>query len=202
MSHKLDPVFYSRLQAIEPVDVCRRSLAQYNEDLKTYSLTVLGQPYEIDTSRQTIVHKGADSHEVSADMGVLILNYMIGAREIPLAEQWVNEFSLKGGAMFFRGLHAIPNLQLAGHFGKDLEGFKRSCLELGGESVNMGDAAFRFQVLPRIPVIIAFWFADEEFDASAKLLMDPTIQEHLPLDAILGLGLELYGKIIGNRICC
>ena len=64
----------------------------------------------------------------------------------------------------------------------------------------MGDAAFKFQILPRIPVIVAFWYADDEFDASAKLLMDKTIEDHLPLDVIFGMGLELYSRIVGSQL--
>ncbi|MCK5094409.1 MAG: DUF3786 domain-containing protein, partial [Spirochaetes bacterium] len=73
-----------------------------------------------------------------------------------------------------------------------------TCLALGGKPVEMGDAAFQFQVLPRIPVVAVLWYADEEFDASAKLLMDATIEQHLPLDVIFGMALEFIGRIVGK----
>ena len=49
-----------------------------------------------------------------------------------------------------------------------------------------------------MPVIVVLWAADEEFDASAKLLMDSTIEHHLPLDVIFGMALEVLGRIVGK----
>jgi len=63
----------------------------------------------------------------------------------------------------------------------------------------MGDAAFRFQILPRIPVLVILWYGDEEFEASAKLLMDSTIDTHLPLDVIYAMAVELVNLLIETQ---
>jgi len=140
------------------------------------------------------------ANPVSVELGLLILMYLLEAKIIPPAGKWVNEYSLKGGAMFFRGPHAFRTYEIAKRFGRDVEGFKKACIRLGGEPEQMGDAAFRFQILPRIQAVVVLWYADDEFDASVKLLMDPTIEEHLPLDEIFGMGLELLGRILGKNL--
>lgn len=201
MSHKLDPVFFTKLAGIDPSDVCRRSMAKYDHERRVYLITALGNEYEVDPGACTILPVDTSkSGPVSVELGLLILIYLLQARNIPPAGKWVNEYSLKGGAMFFRGPHAFRTDEIATRFGHDLEGFKKACLELGGVPEQMGDAAFRFQVLPRIQAVVVFWYADDEFDASAKLLMDPTIEEHLPLDVIFGMGLELLGRISGKNL--
>jgi hypothetical protein len=43
------------------------------------------------------------------------------------------------------------------------------------------------------------WYGDDEFEASAKLLMDATIDSHLPLDVIYALAVELVEMLLGNR---
>ncbi len=199
MCHKLDPIFFSRLTGMNPADVCRRSRAAYNNDRHAYRITALGQEYEINTEKCTILPKSiANTNPVSVELGLLILMYLLEAKNIPPAGKWVNEYSLKGGAMFFRGPHAFRTDEIAGRFGHDIEGFKKACMQLGGVPEQMGDAAFRFQILPRIQAVVVLWYADDEFDASAKLLLDPTIEEHLPLDVIFGMGLELFGRILGK----
>ena len=102
--------------------------------------------------------------------------------------------------MFFRGPHRFRTDELAGRFGRDLDGFRAACLALDGEPLAMGDAAYRFQVLPRVPAAAVLWSADDEFDASAKLLMDSTISLHLPLDVIFGMALELLGALVGRSL--
>jgi hypothetical protein len=54
--------------------------------------------------------------------------------------------------------------------------------------------------LPRIPAAAVLWYADEEFEASAKLLMDATIEKHLPLDVIFGMSIEVIGRIVDKTL--
>jgi len=174
MCQKIDRSFFNRLAALDPGEVCRRTLAQYDRKKKRYRIEAFGIPYEVDV-------------------------YLLSVQDIPLAEKWVNEFSLKGGALFFRGPHAIRNREIADRFGNDIDGFKAVCTGLGAQPLTMGDAAYRFQVLPRIPVVVVLWYGDDEFEASAKLLMDATIDSHLPLDVIYALAVELVEMLLGNR---
>lgn len=66
-----------------------------------------------------------------------------------------------------------------------------SALRIGGIAVrsddNSADAAFLFQVLPRVPVMLLFWDEDsaDGFAAIAKLLFDETVTEHLDIESIV-----------------
>ncbi|MBM4049010.1 MAG: DUF3786 domain-containing protein, partial [Planctomycetes bacterium] len=54
-----------------------------------------------------------------------------------------------------------------------------------GRRVNAGDLAFVFPLLPRLPVTLVLWLADDEFPARLSFLFDRTACEHLPFDALL-----------------
>lgn len=58
---------------------------------------------------------------------------------------------------------------------------------------NSADAAFRFLPLPRIPVLLLFWDEDptDGFGATAKLLFDETVTEHLDIESIVFLSERL-----------
>lgn len=68
---------------------------------------------------------------------------------------------------------------------------------IGGKAVTGGqssaDAAFCFQPLPRVPVMLLFWDEDPEdgFGATAKLLFDETIVDHLDIESIVFLSERL-----------
>ena len=64
------------------------------------------------------------------------------------------------------------NSRIASKFDAAPEAFRRACLALGGEPVQMGDMGFRFPLFGELQVILKFYRADEDFPASATLLWD------------------------------
>jgi hypothetical protein len=196
--HKLDPVFFTRLAGLDRDDVRARSLCDLEGD--TYVLPFLIWKYRVDPGRRLIEPLTPGAREVGADLGLLLLFYLLNSRNVPLEGRWVSEFDIPGGSLFFRGPHRFRTGDLADTFGRDLEGFTRASLRLGGARVDLGDRAFRFQVLPRIPAAAVLWRADDEFPASAKLLLDGSVKEHLPLDVIFGLSLELLGALVARPL--
>jgi hypothetical protein len=198
MCHKLDPVFFSRLAALDPGDVRARSLCELEG--RSYVVPFLSWRYRVRPESMLIEPLTPGAREVNADLGLLLLFYLLQARDTPLEGRWVSEFDLPGGSLFFRGPHRFRTEDLAERFGRNLEGFDETSRRLGGVRVELGDRAFRFQVLPRVPAVAVLWSADDEFPASAKLLLDASIKEHLPLDVIFGLSLELLGALVGKQL--
>ena len=198
MCQKIDERFFIHLTGLEPSDVCRRTLAEFDSGREVYRLTAFGSLYEIDPVNKEIRQVGKSNLPITIELELLLIFYLLEAKDIPLSGKWVNEFSLRGGALFFRGPHAIRNQALAGLYGYDINEFKQACTKLCGQSVQMGDVAYRFQILPRIPVLVVLWFGDEEFEPAAKLLMDATLDQHLPLDVIYAMATEFIRLLTGD----
>ncbi len=198
MCQNIDERFFIHLAELDPSDVCRRSLAEFDRGREVYMLTVFGSLYEIDPKRKEIRQIENSNLPITTELGLLLIFYLLEAKDIPLSGKWVNEFSLRGGALFFRGPHAIRNQSIAGRFGYDIDGFKKVCSKLCGQPVQMGDVAYRFQILPRIPVLVVLWFGDEEFEPAAKLLMDATLDQHLPLDVIYAMVSEFIRMLMSD----
>lgn len=200
MSHKLAPVFFSDVSRMDPEEVCRRANCTYDRARGCYLIEVWAEPWEISPARKTILRLEQPGEPISVEMGVAVLAYLLGAKDIPLSGEWVSEKDLPGGEMFFRGPHSIPANLVAQRFGSDLEGFCRACELLKGSAVDgHADASYRFRILPRVPVEVLFWAADEEFEAQAQLLFDRTVHAHLPLDVVFGIGLEVCARLAGRK---
>ena len=202
MCHKLDNRFFEELAKMDPFDVCRRALAEYDADRKVYRLPALGMLYEVDAQKRGISPYVKapgliiDS-PISVELALAILFYLMKSRDIPISGKWISEKELQGGVTFFRGPHAFPTPEIARECGKDLETLHRAAKQIGGEPVDMGDVAYRFRAAPRVPMAVVFWKGDEEFPPECKLLMDSTIQDHLPLDVIFGLAIEIARRLTG-----
>ena len=67
-----------------------------------------------------------------------------------------------------------------------------------GAETESADLAFRFQALPRVPVMLRYWDGDPEagFEAEVKLAFDETITEHLDIESIMFLSEHLAKRLM------
>ena len=195
---ELDAQLWKTLAALPPEDVCRRSLASYDPHLHSYHVQVLNESYQVFAREMTI--RKADNRKASLniELRLMILQYLIHAKELPLVGKWITEKELKNGEMFYRGVHSLEMFKnpLEEKFGHHPDDFLEAGLSIGGGKVNYGDIGLKFQALPRIPVLSILWVADDEFPAKVNFLFDPGIEHHMALDTIWGLMRVITFKLL------
>ena len=108
-----------------------------------------------------------------------VLHYLLEAGPHPPSGRWISEKELPGGSFFFRGLHELPTRGLLDRFGAAPREFRAAAERLGGEKAEGGDIAFRFQVLPRVPMLFIFWEGDEEFEPALHIHFDAGVGRHI-----------------------
>ncbi len=77
--------------------------------------------------------------------------------------------------------------------------FERAAKALGGQRLELGDAAFAFRALPRVQVAAIYYAGDEDFPASANVLFDSSASHYLPTDALAGVGSALVDRLVGTE---
>lgn len=117
---------------------------------------------------------------------LLCLVYLLHSEAEPLSQQLVSARELRT-AHFFTGPHELKVKPVLRRYGTDTEGFIRASEKIGGEPLDMADAAFRFMAFPMVPVYYLLWRGDEEFEARLSILFDRSIERRLAPDAIWGL---------------
>ncbi len=195
MNHQIDQHYFEELAERDPEEVCRRTLSRFDKEKQCYTLTVWGKEYEISPEEKTIALLANPPQPVDIFLGLFIIIFLLKSKDIDISGQWISEKDMQGGVAFFTGPHTIPTKMIADKFGHDLEGFKQTCLDLGGSPLDMAEAAFSFMIVPAIPVAVLLWKGDEEFSAEARLLFDKTITEHMALDIIFGLTVEICSAL-------
>jgi hypothetical protein len=195
---ELDAELWKTLADLPSEDVCRRSLASYDPLVRCYEVDVLNEAYRVSPREMTISRANGRKDSPSIELRLMILQYLVQAKELSLAGKWVTEKELKNGEMFYRGVHSLDMFKnpLEEKFGHCPDDFLQAGLSIGGIEVDYGDAGLRFQVLPRIPVLFVLWGADDEFPAKVNILFDPTIEHHLALDTIWGLVRVITFKLL------
>ncbi len=188
------PELWQRLRQLDPQAVAARSLAELSDDGR-YQLPVLGSQVVVDARAEEVTSAWPEVIRPDYFLWVSAVQYLILARAIPLADELVSAAQLPYGEVFFRGPHALPGDALGALFGADGGRFREVMGLLGAEPVDLGDVGVRVSALPRLPIWVGFWSADEEFPARVTFLFDRTAGEHLPVDALWSAVMVLAGAV-------
>ena len=183
-----DKLAWKLLAKCNPTDVCQRSKAHYDVALEQYHCICFGQEIIIDLHEKKIGSTSSIGKRLADGLdyyfNLAILWYLINAKELDPSDRLVNPISLKGGDIFRKGTHVLPLDRLAARYGQNPENFFASGRDLGGKSLEYGDASLLLLPFPRIPFTLILWAAEEEFPARTDLLVDSTCELHLPTDVI------------------
>ncbi len=179
---------WSDLKNLLPEDVCRVTGAEFDKTSDSYTLKSFG----------TDIHALLKDDVFTGDspLSDIILQrleyfsrlstiwYLAGFKDIPQSGEFIKPVNLKGGELFFRGAHELPLDKLAERYSSDPEAFIKKGMELGGEKLDYGDTSIRLHPMPKFPVVLILWKADEEFPARFDLLLDSSCGLQLPIDII------------------
>jgi len=188
---ELDPSYWRALMDSDPEQVCRTSGASFLKNEEAYRIHFLGCTYHLYPFRRhaaRVVSAGGRRRRrlehISLGEAVILLNYLLRAKDTPITSKWVTERDLPGGLTFFQGPHHLTRGPVLARYGSDPEGLVSAGVALGGRPIQHGDAAIHLEVLRRIPLRYILWEADEEFPAHLTILFDASITEYLNLDAV------------------
>ena len=191
-------IYFKALAKQNPDAVCNRAVCEFDDKQSYYQLNMWNQEYAIYPNENRIDRIGNNTLDPENYNYLFIIQYLLHAKAIEPKNEWISEKDIPGGPTFFRGPHEIPTGLITSRFENDLDGFKKSCEQLNGEPIDMGDAGYRFQITPRIPLALLYWMGDEDFPAEAKILYDKTIIDHLATDIIFALAVLVCSRL-GKR---
>ncbi len=184
----IDPSYWESLNSASYQDVVARTGVTYDEDRNIYRIPFLNEMIVCKPLDRLIYPENPKSRITSNfQFYLIILTYLLEAKAIDLSGVLVNEKGIRGGEFFFKGPHKLATEDLEEKFARDKDGFLATGKRLGGEEINIGDAAFKLWPLPRVPLVYILWMEDEEFPARVAVNFDSTIDQHLPLDVIWAL---------------
>lgn len=127
----------------------------------------------------------------------MFLYYLKTADGTPFAGKWIAFRDLPGGMFYHQAYQGYSGDRLAKAIDNRISVFERAAKNLGGIKLDLGDAAFMFDALPRVKVAAVYYAADEDFPASANVLFDESASHYLPTDALAGVGSALVDRLTG-----
>jgi hypothetical protein len=135
-------------------------------------------------------------NELSLSVQAVVAYYFYTSDDAPLTGEWVSFADLPDGRMYNSAFQGYSGNELVKVFGLNIDGLKLACEKNGGQATSVGDAAYIFYALPRLPLLVNYWCGDEDFPSSCKVLFDRAASHYLPTDVCAILGSMLTRKLI------
>lgn len=129
----------------------------------------------------------------------LLLYYLSMADGEPLSQQWIAFSDLPDGRFYNQAFQSYTGQELGRAFQGDRAAFEAAAQALGGLQAALGDAAYVFQALPCVPLLVVLWQGDEDFPSTYQVLFDAAASHYLPTDGYAILGSMLTRKLIKAR---
>ncbi len=144
-------------------------------------------------SGETVVQAtGKPAHMTIA---IVLMHYLLTANGAPPADRWLAFRELPDGLFYAQAFAGHAEGEIAARFGSDVAAFRQAAAALGGQPLDLADASYRFQALPRLAIAVLLWAGDDEFPGQARVLFDAHAGSYLPTEDLSGIGEWLAHKL-------
>jgi hypothetical protein len=139
---------------------------------------------------------GAGGAPVHVAVSILLLHYLLRADGAPPAGDWRAFRELPDGLFYSASFVERAEAPLAQAFGavppaggdEGLARFRAAAMAAGGLQLELADAAFAFQALPRLALAALMWAGDDDFPAKVSVVFDAAAGHYLPAEDLAGVG--------------
>lgn len=186
------------LKSRDPRDLAQKTLSAYHEvgqDQGYFLLEYWGEQIRVSYPDFICVLESDRSELHTMDQAMLAYYFRV-SDGTPQANEWIAFTELPDGQFYTQAFQGYTGRELVVAFGNDHKKFHTAAEQTGGDLEDFGDLAFRFQILPRVALVVASWLGDEDFPASYRILFDAHASHHLTTDALAILGSTLTRKLL------
>jgi hypothetical protein len=180
-----------------PQDISKISQIPYDPEKEEFTMEFLGDEFLISISQKTV--KFLNGTDVYSFLAVLLLHYLVNAKDLDLTGKLLTFRELEGGDIYYpafcdRGINKITR-----EFGEKPESLRKAGQNLKAREGKHGDVSLILDVFPKVPVNVVLWEGDDEVPPSSNMLFDSSIKELLPTEDVAVIGGFVASALIKNK---
>lgn len=186
------------LQQHDPLELALRTGASYqpgDPGSGIFQLPVWGHNLQIRFPDFTISDPDVQ-HQTGIGMQAMLMYYFTTADGAPQGADWISFTDLPDGRFYTQAFLGYTGKLLAKRFANELAAFEAAALATGGQRQSLASAAYAFQLLPRVALLVAYWLGDEDFPSSCQVLFSSGVAHYLPTEACAIAGSMLTRRIL------
>jgi hypothetical protein len=158
-------------------------------------IPVFGNPHRI--SKQGLSDPSGNRPDFS--VCVVLFKYLLMCPDVdPIKDDCVSFKDFKDAAPFAGSFINYTEAPLAKHFAGNLDLLKAAARALGGQPPAMDfpyDLCMQIPALPKVPVMMLFNDADEEFAARCAVLFERRAEKYLDMECLAMVGMLLFERL-------
>ena len=183
-----------KLSRRDPADVAEKAGVQWDAAAKVWRFETFGRSVELAFPALECTPELEDWHLLTLLQYLLLADGALLDRNPMLFGEQVD--GMVRGVGFDRKVEQTMRMQV----GKlDQSVVEERCLSLGGAPVKTNaDISYEFWFMPRYPVMLKLWFADEDDPASGRLLLAKSCNHYLPVEPSLFVGELIINTLLGR----
>lgn len=158
----------ARLEGKDPAEIAKNSGTEFDEKANTFRFSSLGQEYTLSYPEYTFSPSPEGWHQLT------ILHYLGLADSSPLSGEFISFSQIRDGIIRGSGFDKKCETESVALLkDKDENQIKELLASFGGiETKTNADHSAVLHFMPHYPVLIKVWFEDDEFPATAKMMVD------------------------------
>jgi len=182
------------ISKLTPEIVAAERKVEYDAEERKFSLRLFDQEIRITYPDGVVLAESGS--RVSGAVAVVALHYLFYSGEPVAGHGWLPYREMPGARHFCRAYEQMAETRLSAYFGNKPERFAVCAGALGGEREDIGESSFLIYALPRIPLLIAMWFATDEFASEAKIYYQPNASYYLHTEDLAVIGVLAVDRLI------
>jgi len=159
-------------------------------------LPFLADNFFVDIAERKVLFENGP--EVYPFLSVLLLHYLVGVDDTPLADDWISFREFEGGDVYFASFTDRSLAPLKNAFGERPDSLPAAAEPLGAEPLGFGDVGLRVPVFPKVPLAVVLWRGDDEFPPEVNILFDRTANSILHTEDLAICGALTVSKLRKN----
>jgi len=183
-----------RLEGRAPAEIADRAGIGFDAGISAFHLQSLGKTY-------TLSHPGyAFMPEMNGWHALLALHYLDLADGAGLANRLISFSQLKDGMVRGGGFDRRCEEALQALMGRiEEKELQERCIAMGGSRIESNaDFTAVLPFFPQFPVTLKIWFADEDFPASGRMMLDASADHYLTVEDAVTVGELILERLAGK----
>ncbi|MFZ1933835.1 MAG: DUF3786 domain-containing protein [Thermoguttaceae bacterium] len=161
-----------------------------------WRLPVLNETLLVDLSAERV------ATQAGLDVGplwrILTLHYLATASRPDRLPPEITFADLATARSYAKVYRQRAIARLCATVGCDSARLARAAMELGGRAIAAGDAAFDFDMFPRLTLRLVWYAGDDELPPDASLLLPPNIESYFTAEDVVVLSERLVSRLAGQ----
>jgi len=162
---------------------------------KTLKVRFIGSDYLVELEKKRVTKLG-DSAVAKDYYALLILHYILNQDSAgEPAGDWISFRDLEGGNFYYSVFRQRAIDKIVKKFANNADGLFIDIQKIGGEKLNMADAAVQIKAFEKVPVAVLLWKQDEELPGDANILFKENIKKIFCTEDV-----AVLGEIIASKL--